>query len=184
MTTIIAVALTISSAISILASLPLPITSRVPISAVTNIIIVVGSIIATVLHPPLDLSLVLWLVITLLATSTVGGNHVVELAITLSFPSKPSEQEAPHAEDHPAILKTSFPATRMIGAVERFGFTVALMLDLVQVAAILLGVKALGQYISNSNRVPAQRVLGTLLSVSWALLCFSIFVLGYPSLFH
>ena len=75
----------------------------------------------------------------------------------------------------------NLPATTWIGAAERFGFIIALLLGLPEVAAILLGVKALGQYVSTSNRVPATRVLGTLVSISWALLCFAIFAIGYPA---
>lgn len=51
-------------------------------------------------------------------------------------------------------------------------------------AAILLRVKALGQYVSDENVSPATRVLGTLISVSWALISFTVIALGYPSVFR
>ena len=102
--------------------------------------------------------------IGVVGSATLTGNPVVGAVLKLV----------------PDLKLTSLPATRLIGVVERFGFVVALMLGLPEVAAILLGIKALGVYSSKNNRLPATRILGTLISVSWALVCFAVFALGYP----
>jgi hypothetical protein len=64
------------------------------------------------------------------------------------------------------------PASGWIGLAERFGFSLALILGLPEVAALIVGVKALGTYATPTepgDTTPAARVLGTLTSVGWAL---------------
>lgn len=70
---------------------------------------------------------------------------------------------------------TSLPATVWIGIAERAAITVALTLGLKEFAAVVLGVKALGQYQAANNHLPAARVLGTLVSAIWALCCYSVY---------
>lgn len=70
------------------------------------------------------------------------------------------------------------PASAWIGVVERFGFTFAMMLGYPEVAALLIAVKALGQYApsnSGGNNGAAARVIGTLTSLTWAIAMFAIF---------
>ena len=75
--------------------------------------------------------------------------------------------------------ESALPAGQWIGYVERLGYTGALLLGLTEVAAVLVGVKALGQYAaanqrSATNTVGAARVVGTLSSVIWATGCYAV----------
>lgn len=74
--------------------------------------------------------------------------------------------------------EASLPATVWIGIAERAAIAIALTLGLKEFAAVVLGVKALGQYQGASNHLPAARVLGTLVSAIWALCCFSVYFIA------
>src|SRR5690606_39595629 len=97
---------------------------------------------------------------------------VVELILSKHGGTEDPEREPKH--------NATLPMTSWIGAVERFGFSLALLLGLPTVAAILIGVKALGAYTATDNKIPAKRVLGTLVSVSRAPLICRVAALGYP----
>jgi hypothetical protein len=73
------------------------------------------------------------------------------------------------------------PATGWVGLIERFGFSLALVLGLPEVAALIVGVKALGTYTpvaTAGNTTSAARVLGTLTSVAWALCVSAIYLVS------
>lgn len=143
--------------------------------ALTNVILAFACAIAAALASPMDGSFSLWLVVAVVAAATFGGGPVVDVGLRLAITNKESAKPQDEREG-------PLPAMVWIGVAERFGFTLALVLGLPTVAAILLGVKALGQYASTKNVTPATRVLGTLISVSWALLAFAIVAVGYPTL--
>ncbi|WP_104162356.1 hypothetical protein [Cryobacterium sp. N22] len=109
-----------------------------------------------------------WTITAAIAAAALAGGPVVSFVFHYALRSDPLP-----AGD-------ALPATAWIGVAERLGFIVALQLGFSDVAAILLGVKALGQYVSTTNHVPAARVLGTLVSITWALLCFAVVAIGYP----
>lgn len=117
---------------------------------------------------PFEQELRWWITIAAIASASLAGGPVVQATLKLALRKNP----APAGE----VL----PATAWIGIIERFGFILALLLSLPEVAAILLGIKALGQYTSSSNHVPAIRILGTLTSISWALICFAVVAIGFP----
>jgi hypothetical protein len=77
------------------------------------------------------------------------------------------------------------PASVWIGIVERLGLIVALLMAMPSVAALLLGIKALGIYVADrrggTNALSAERVVGTLASVTWALLCFAVVAIQWPA---
>ena len=146
--------------------------SRRPVAAtlcgVAVLALLGGCLSVAALGTPLGQELRWWVTISAIASATVGGGPVVQATLQLALRKDP----APAGE--------ALPATVWIGMIERFGFIVALLLGLPEVAAILLGIKALGQYTSSSNHVPAMRILGTLTSISWALICFAVVAIGFP----
>jgi hypothetical protein len=104
-----------------------------------------------------------WIAVAALLAASFGGWPVVEQVLAL-IPPDPDR----------APPRAPLPASPWIGVFERFAFTLALLVGLPEVAAILLVVKALGVYASGSDSRPAAlRVMGTLVSVSWALLCYA-----------
>lgn len=111
--------------------------------------------------PPLRL----WLVFAVIVAAVFGGGPFVVLVVRISGLKGGDAKEQP-----------SLPGSAVIGMVERGSFIVALILGLTDVAAVLVGVKALGVYAArDDHRIPpAFRVLGTLLSISWALALFAL----------
>ncbi|MDO9063394.1 MAG: hypothetical protein Q7U41_02455 [Microbacterium sp.] len=124
------------------------------------------------------------LLVALLAS--IGGAPVVAEALDLSRvwrTASPDEEES--EEDarrralrarlsEPADKPAPMPASAVIGVVgvvERLAFILALLIGLPEVAAVVFVIKTLGQFsMTSTNRVAATRVLGSLLSIAWALL--------------
>ncbi|MEP6843779.1 MAG: hypothetical protein ABJA11_09660 [Pseudolysinimonas sp.] len=106
------------------------------------------------------------LAICAVLAATFGGGIVVKVVLRLA--------------GHPQAIVDDLPASAWIGMVERFGMTFALVLGRAEIAAVIIAVKALGSYSAGvtggvaGNRVASVRVLGTLTSVTWALLCYAV----------
>ena len=99
--------------------------------------------------------------------ATFGGGIVVMAVLRLS--------------GHPMTAADDLPASAWIGMAERFAMTLALAIGQGAIAAVVIAIKALGSYRGDSggtNRVASIRVLGTLTSVIWALLCFGVLVMA------
>ena len=99
--------------------------------------------------------------------ATFGGGIVVMAVLRLS--------------GHPMTPDDDLPASAWIGMAERFAMTFALVIGQGAIAAVVIAVKALGSYrgdAGGTNRVASIRVLGTLTSVIWALLCFGVLVVA------
>jgi len=99
--------------------------------------------------------------------ATFGGGIVVKAALKLS--------------GHPMTVDDDLPGSAWIGMAERFAMTFALAIGQGAIAAVVIAVKALGSYrgdANGTNRVASIRVLGTLTSVIWALLCFAVLVVA------
>ena len=99
--------------------------------------------------------------------ATFGGGIVVMAVLRLA--------------GHPMTQADDLPASAWIGMAERFAMTFALAIGQGAIAAVVIAVKALGSYrgdSSGTNRVASIRVLGTLTSVIWALLCFGVLVVA------
>ncbi len=97
--------------------------------------------------------------------ATFGGGIVVKVVLRLAA--------------HPMTAADDLPASAWIGMAERFAMTFALAIGQGAIAAVVIAVKALGSYRGDdrgTNRVASIRVLGTLTSVIWALLCFGVLV--------
>ena len=97
--------------------------------------------------------------------ATLGGGIVVQVVLRLA--------------GHPMTAEDDLPASAWIGMAERFAMTLALAIGQGAIAAVVIAVKALGSYRGDdrgTNRVASIRVLGTLTSVIWALLCFAVLV--------
>jgi hypothetical protein len=105
------------------------------------------------------------LAICAVLAATFGGGIVVKVILRLA--------------GQPQELVDDLPAAVWIGLVERFAMTFALVLGRPEIAAVIIAVKALGTYSAGGNadnRVASVRVLGTLTSVTWALLCYAVIV--------
>lgn len=97
--------------------------------------------------------------------ATFGGGVVVKVVLRLS--------------GHPMTEADDLPASAWIGLAERFAMTFALVIGQGGIAAVVIAIKALGDYRGDArgtNRMASIRVLGTLSSVIWALLCFGVLV--------
>jgi hypothetical protein len=106
------------------------------------------------------------LAICTVLAATFGGGIVVKAVLRLA--------------GHPMTADDDLPASAWIGMAERFAMTFALAIGQGGIAAVVIAVKALGTYRGDSgtNRVASLRVLGTLASVIWALLCFGVLVVA------
>ena len=105
------------------------------------------------------------LAICAVLAATFGGGIVVMVVLRLA--------------GHPMTAEDDLPASAWIGMAERFAMTFALAIGQGAIAAVVIAVKALGSYRGDdhgTNRVASIRVLGTLTSVIWALLCFAVLV--------
>lgn len=113
---------------------------------------------------------VAWVVTGAVLAAVFAGNPVV---VAVLYRAVAAEERMP------------LPASVWIGIVERLGLIVALLLGMPEVAALLLGVKALGIYVADrrggTNALSAERVVGTLASVTWALLCFAVVGIQWPA---
>ncbi len=120
------------------------------------------AILLALLTPPLGAFGTAVVAIGVVLASATGGGVVVRSVIQLA--------------GHSGELAEDLPASAWIGVIERFGFSLALILGVPEIAAVIVAVKALGSYAaSDRNRVGATRVLGTLTSIGWALFCFAVF---------
>jgi len=107
------------------------------------------------------------LAVCAVVAATFGGGIVVKVVLRLS--------------GHPMTAEDDLPASAWIGMAERFAMTFALVIGQGAIAAVVIAVKALGSYRGDdrgTNRVASIRVLGTLTSVIWALLCFAVLVVA------
>jgi len=99
--------------------------------------------------------------------ATFGGGVVVRVVLRLA--------------GHPMTEDDDLPASAWIGMAERFAMTFALVIGQGGIAAVVIAIKALGDYRGDArgtNRMASIRVLGTLTSVIWALLCFAVLVVA------
>ena len=80
-----------------------------------------------------------------------------------------------------AAVTAARAATNAFPLAERFAMTFALVIGQGGIAAVVIAIKALGDYRGDArgtNRMASIRVLGTLSSVIWALLCFGVLVVA------
>jgi len=99
--------------------------------------------------------------------ATFGGGIVAKVVLRLA--------------GHPLTEADDLPASAWIGLAERFAMTFALVIGQGGIAAVVIAIKALGDYRGDArgtNRMASIRVLGTLSSVIWALLCFGVLVVA------
>jgi hypothetical protein len=114
-----------------------------------------------------------WLVVGVVAAAVFGGGVVVRSGFALA------------ARDSLTSNQPTLPGSAWIGAAERFGIVVSLAMGIPEMAAVIVAIKALGQYAEASgaaakphNTTAASRVLGTLLSVCWTLFCVGVLYLA------
>jgi len=103
--------------------------------------------------------------------ATFGGGVVVKVVLRLAGHSMTEDDD--------------LPASAWIGMAERFAMTFALVIGQGGIAAVVIAIKALGDYRGDArgtNRMASIRVLGTLSSVIWALLCFAVLVVAQTRL--
>lgn len=142
---------------------------RVLVFGVVQVSLFAASLLVAALGGKIEGGWAMGLSILCIAWATVGGGTVVSGVMVL-------------AQRGGLEMPDSLPATVWIGMAERAAITVSLVLGLKEFAAIVLGVKALGQYQGANNHLPAARILGTLVSAIWALCSFSVyFVAVRPS---
>lgn len=96
--------------------------------------------------------------------AVLGGGAVVRMVLEWANGGQPDPDR--------------LPGSAWIGVAERFAFTLALIIGATEIAAVVLAAKALGVYATRKdNATAAVRVLGTLVSIGWALHCFAVAVL-------
>ncbi|MGB3911486.1 MAG: hypothetical protein WBL06_13525 [Pseudolysinimonas sp.] len=96
--------------------------------------------------------------------AVLGGGAVVRMVLEWANGGQPDPDR--------------LPGSAWIGVAERFAFTLALIIGATEIAAVVLAAKALGVYATRKDNVTAAvRVLGTLVSIGWALYCFVVAVL-------
>ena len=115
-----------------------------------------------------------WLVVGVVAAAVFGGAVVVRSGFALA------------ARDSLSATQPMLPGSAWIGAAERFGIVVSLVMGIPEMAAVIVAIKALGQYVEAAgaaskthNTTAASRVLGTLLSVCWTLFCVAVLYLTF-----
>lgn len=137
---------------------------RVVFGAAQAVLLAAAAVLAIVL-PPRDTATTIVLDAAALAASVLGGG-VVRAVLGLA-----ERMGAATAEQ-------ALPFSPWIGLVERFAFSLAVLLGIAPVAAAVVAVKGLGVYAqsrgADDNRVPATRVLGSLTSFGWALACSAV----------
>lgn len=93
--------------------------------------------------------------------AVLGGGAVVRMVLEWAYGRQPDPDR--------------LPASAWIGVAERFAFTLALIIGATEIAAVVLAAKALGVYVATKgNDTAAVRVLGTLVSIGWALFCVAV----------
>jgi hypothetical protein len=119
--------------------------------------------------PPPDTAMRAAIGLATVAAATFMGWPVTEVVLSRALKMPPREPNA------------DLPASGWVGLVERFGFSLALVLGLPEVAALIVGVKALGSYAmgeGEGNTTQAARVLGTLTSIAWALCVCAVYLVA------
>lgn len=140
--------------------------------AIVQLVLVAAAGTTALLMPPAASAWSIPLAICAVLAATFGGGVVVRAVLRLA--------------GHPQAIVDDLPASAWIGLVERFAMTFALVLGRAEIAAVIIAVKALGTYSagaggaggSDRNRMASVRVLGTLTSVTWALLCYAVFAIA------
>lgn len=135
--------------------------------AVVQLALVSAAGVLVVVAPAPPASWSIPLAVCAVLAATFGGGIVVKAVLRLS--------------GHPMTEADDLPAAAWIGLAERFAMTFALVIGQGAIAAVVIAVKALGSYrgdVQGTNRVASIRVLGTLSSVIWALLCFGVLVVA------
>ncbi|MEO6115661.1 MAG: hypothetical protein ABIP33_04695 [Pseudolysinimonas sp.] len=136
--------------------------------AITQLVLVAAAGILVLVGPAPASGWSVPLAICAVLAATFGGGIVVKVVLRLA--------------GHPQSIVDDLPASAWIGLVERFAMTFALVLGRAEIAAVIIAVKALGTYRADGgtdgNRVASVRVLGTLTSVTWALLCYAVIVIA------
>ena len=133
--------------------------------AVVQLVLVAAAGILALVRPAATSGSTIPLAICTVLAATFGGGIVVKVVLRLA--------------GHPMTAEDDLPASAWIGMAERFAMTFALAIGQGAIAAVVIAVKALGSYRGDehgTNRVASIRVLGTLTSVIWALLCFGVLV--------
>lgn len=151
----------------------LPVT---PVAAAHVLIIALCLVAVLVAQAPPD-AIRPWLVIGVVGAAVFGGGVVVRSGFVLA------------ARDALSATQPVLPGSAWIGATERFGIVVFLAMGIPEMAAVIVAIKALGQYVEAAgaaakvvNTTAASRVLGTLLSVSWTLFCVAVLYLAFGRL--
>jgi len=133
--------------------------------AVAQLVLVAAAGTTALVMPPGASGWSIPLAICAVLAATFGGGIVVKVVLRLA--------------GHPMTAEDDLPASAWIGMAERFAMTFALAIGQGAIAAVVIAVKALGSYRGDdrgTNRVASLRVLGSLTSVIWALLCFGVLV--------
>ena len=133
--------------------------------AIAQVVLVAAAGALAILAPAPTPRWAIALAICTVLAATFGGGIVVKVVLRLA--------------GHPMTAEDDLPASAWIGMAERFAMTFALVIGQGAIAAVVIAVKALGSYHGDdrgTNRVASIRVLGTLTSVIWALLCFAVLV--------
>jgi hypothetical protein len=121
--------------------------------AIVQVVLVAAAGALVVFGPALAPGWSIPLAICAVLAATFGGGIVVKVVLRLA--------------GHPMTAADDLPASAWI----------ALAIGQGAIAAVVIAVKALGSYRGDdrgTNRVASIRVLGTLTSVIWALLCFGV----------
>jgi hypothetical protein len=137
--------------------------------AIAQVVLVAAAGLVALLLPHPAAAWSIPLAICAVLAATFGGGIVVKVVLRLA--------------GHPMTAADDLPASAWIGMAERFAMTFALVIGQGAIAAVVIAVKALGSYHGDdrgTNRVASIRVLGTLTSVIWALLCFAVLVVAQP----
>jgi hypothetical protein len=127
-------------------------------------ILVAGAVVASLSAPASTTVGRSCLAVAVLVSAALGGGLLARAGLQWAGMSK---------------IAGTLPASAWIGVVERLTLTLALLLSLPEIAALVIAVKALGQYAETSgsatpeNHAAAARILGTLLSLAWALGCYA-----------
>lgn len=144
--------------------------------AIVQLVLVAVAGVTALLTRPAASAWSIPLAVCAVLAATFGGGIVVKAVLRLA--------------GHPQAIVDDLPASAWIGLVERFAMTFALVLGRAEIAAVIIAVKALGTYSagaggagagssrSDRNRMASVRVLGTLTSVTWALLCYAVFAIA------
>lgn len=133
--------------------------------AVAQLVLVAAAGLTALLVPHAASAWSIPIAVCAVLAATFGGGIVVKVVLRLA--------------GHPMTAEDDLPASAWIGMTERFAMTFALAIGQGAIAAVVIAVKALGSYRGDAhgtNRVASIRVLGTLTSVIWALLCFGVLV--------